>query len=65
MRRIDRLLSDLIWAQNSVTHMNAQGREGEMATRILMDQRNAISAEILAYVERLERMVQDARVALL
>ena len=64
MKRIEGLLSDLICKQDSVTHMNAKGRECEPETRALLDERNAITAEILAYVERLERVVQAARVAL-
>ena len=57
MAKIVRLLSDLICAQDSVTHMNAQELEGAPETQQRINARNAISAEIIEYVELLERLV--------
>ena len=65
MRKIDRMLSDLICKQDEVTHMNAKGLEDADETRELLNERNEISARIIAYVERLENIIQTARVALL
>jgi len=54
MARIDGMLARLIQTQDEVTHMNEKGRDAAMSTRILIDQRDMIGAEIIAYVTHLE-----------